>query len=116
LIDDWGSTSAAQSAGSAEASADKFFAALVSLNQSYSGDKQDALFDSSFHFIGHGRGAVVNSEVIQRLGTFYPHAQYAQMFPDLQMTTIDPHDFSQNGVISDKLRKSRVCQEGKENV
>lgn len=98
LIDDWSLSSSYFSTGFAEASADNFFAALVRLNQSYSGDQSNALFNSPFHFIGHGRGAVVNSEIIQRLGTFYPQDRYGEMFPDLQMTTIDPHDFAQNGI------------------
>jgi DNA/RNA endonuclease G (NUC1) len=104
LIDDWGLTSGYQSNGFAEASADNFFAALVSLNQSFSGDKQNALFDSPLHFIGHGRGAVVNSEVIQRLGTYFPHAGGVYrdadgkvLRGDLQMTTIDPYDYSTLG-------------------
>jgi hypothetical protein len=52
------------------------------------------LFNSSLHFIGFGRGSVVNSEIIQRLGTFFPETQerYANFFPDLHMTTIDPND------------------------
>jgi hypothetical protein len=68
---------------------------LVQLNKDYSGTNANTLFKSAFHFIGQGRGAVVNSEIIQRLGTFYPKAKNADLFPDLQMTTIDPHDFNQ---------------------
>jgi DNA/RNA endonuclease G (NUC1) len=54
------------------------------------------LFNSSLHFIGFGRGAVVNSEIIQRLGTFFPETQerYANFFPDVHMTTIDPNNNS----------------------
>jgi hypothetical protein len=97
FVDDWSDPSRYQSSGFAEESADKLFAALVNFNQAYSGEQQNALFNSPFHFIGHGRGAVVNSEVIQRLGTFFPRDKFATMFPDLQMTTIDPTDFDQNG-------------------
>jgi DNA/RNA endonuclease G (NUC1) len=97
FVDDWSDPSKYQSSGFAEESADKLFAALVNFNQAYSGELLNALFNSPFHFIGHGRGAVVNSEVIQRLGTFFPRDKFATMFPDLQMTTIDPTDFEQNG-------------------
>ncbi len=103
LIDNWSVNSDAESSGFAEAAADNFFAALVSLNQSYTGNIKDALLESPLHFIGHGRGAVVNSEVIQRLGTYFPHAGGVYRDPDtkkvlrgdLQMTTIDVHDFAQ---------------------
>jgi DNA/RNA endonuclease G (NUC1)/PKD repeat protein len=100
LIDDWGFASEQVSNGFAEASADNFFAALTSLNQSFTGSKKDALFNSPLHFIGHGRGAVVNSEVIQRLGTYFPHAGGIERDADgkvtkgdLQMTTIDAYDY-----------------------
>jgi large repetitive protein len=35
---------------------------------------QGDLFNSPLHFIGHSRGAVVESEIIQRLGTYFPNA------------------------------------------
>ncbi|MEM9120625.1 MAG: hypothetical protein AAGD09_22495 [Cyanobacteria bacterium P01_F01_bin.56] len=45
---------------------------------------------------------MVNSEIIQRLGTYYPNAggvvrdENGQVIAgDLHMTTIDPHDFDQ---------------------
>jgi hypothetical protein len=44
---------------------------------------------SPLHFIAHSRGAVVNSEVIQRLGTYFPQVN------SIDMTTLDPHDFNQ---------------------
>jgi hypothetical protein len=101
LIDDWGLSSTVQNGGFAEASADNFFAALVNLNQSYSGIYKDAIFNSPLHFIGHGRGAVVNSEVIQRLGIYFPNAGGIERDVtgkvtkgDLQMTTLDPEDFA----------------------
>jgi len=40
---------------------------------------------NQLHFIGHSRGAVVNSEVIQRLKDILPND------PKIQMTTLDPH-------------------------
>ena len=108
LIADWSQDSVAENynSGFAEGAADSLFASLVEENSIFEGVNKDALFDSPFHFIGMGRGTVVNSEIIQRLGTFYPkpvepdnfedpNYQNRNLFPDLQMTTIDPNDFSQ---------------------
>lgn len=99
LIADWSQDSTADkfNSGFAEAAADSLFASLVSLNSSYGTTEElvNALFNSPLHFIGFGRGAVVNSEIIQRLGTFFPKDKYPDMFPDLQMTTVDPNDFQQ---------------------
>ncbi|MBW4496375.1 MAG: DNA/RNA non-specific endonuclease [Oscillatoria princeps RMCB-10] len=102
LVADWSQDSTADklNSGFSEAAADALFAALVGLNQSYgqtddSQNQKDALFNSPMHFIGFGRGAVVNSEIIQRLGTFFPKDTHPGMFPDLQMTTVDPNDFEQ---------------------
>ncbi|MGB6015803.1 MAG: DNA/RNA non-specific endonuclease, partial [Nodosilinea sp.] len=96
-------------AGFTEAAADAFFAAIVALDRvlmdivdGQSRPSQGALLDSPLHFIGFSRGAVVNSEIIQRLGTYFPNAggvvrdaQGQVIKGDLQMTTIDPHDFDQ---------------------
>jgi hypothetical protein len=83
--------------GFSEAYADELFTSLVKVDQvlasSAVGDSgigdgtgkiydskgklirnQGELFDSTLHFIGFGRGAVVNTEIVQRLGTFYPLA------------------------------------------
>ena len=64
------------------------------------------MFQSPFHFIGHSRGAVVNSEIIQRLGTYYP------TIPDIQMTTLDPHDQEQPSlridIIKEKLEQIKT--------
>lgn len=111
LIADWSQDSVAQNynSGFAEGAADSLFASLVTENSLFEGVEEDALFDSPFHFIGMGRGAVVNSEIIQRLGTFYPkpvepnnpqdpNYLNRNLFPDLQMTTIDPHDFNQSNL------------------
>src|SRR5205814_1609417 len=59
---------------------------LVQENQEVGGNR---LFNSPLHFIGHSFGTVVNSEIIQRLGTYFPS------IADIQMTTLDPHDFNQ---------------------
>lgn len=79
--------------GFAEAAADTLFASLVSLNQKIG---NDALFKSPTHFIGIGQGAVINSEIIQRMGTFFPNIWgNGTNQIDLQMTSVDPHDFTQ---------------------
>jgi hypothetical protein len=53
--------------------------------------KQGDLFYSPLHFMGFRRGTVVNSEIVQRLATFFPQAGGTSMANrDLQMTTIDP--------------------------
>ena len=49
-------------------------------------DKQveGKVFESPLHFIGHGRGAILNSEVIQRLG------YYSKVTGGIQYTALDP--------------------------
>ena len=99
LIGNWSADSTVENfnSGFSEAAADSMFAALVKLNQSYGVTdvtQKDALFNSSFHFIGFGRGAVVNNEIIQRLGTIFPRDKYDKMFPDLQMTMVDPYELN----------------------
>ncbi len=74
---------------------------------------QGAVFNSPLHFIGFSRGTVVNSKTIQRVGTFFLHAGGAinpdgtpvvddtgKPVRDLQMTTVDPHDFRQESLKS----------------
>jgi hypothetical protein len=56
------------------------------------------MFSSPFHFIGVGQGATINSEIIQRLGTVFPDVWGLGNPLDLQMTTIDPHDFPQQSL------------------
>ena len=50
------------------------------------------MFDSPLHFIGHSRGTVVNSEIIQRLGWYRPDVT------GIHMTALDPHDFDQDSL------------------
>ncbi|MCC3410001.1 MAG: Ig domain-containing protein group 2 domain-containing protein, partial [Microcoleus sp. PH2017_10_PVI_O_A] len=103
--------------GFSEGAADAIFASLVQLDLALGGKvgeyennelkrlydsqgklirQQGDLFNSPLHFMGFSRGTVVNSEIVQRLGTFFPQAGGTSMANrDLQMTTIDPHDFYQ---------------------
>ena len=119
--------------GFAEAAADSMFAGIVKLDQSLGGSvgehdssgnltklydekgdlirNQGLLLNSDLHFIGFSRGTVVNSEIIQRLGTYFPHAGGVErdasgkvIKGDLQMTTIDPHDFDQPNLNKESLK------------
>ena len=111
LITDWTEDSKDNlyNSGTAEAVADSVFASLLEFDDDYfggefsnSGNIYDdrgnliytpgSLLNSPFHFISFGAGAVVNTEIIQRIGTAFPktETQFANTFPDLQMTTIDP--------------------------
>jgi DNA/RNA endonuclease G (NUC1) len=97
-----------RNSGFAEADADAFYTALVKLDEIFGGSvsssytagkldrTQGALFNSPLHFIGFDRGNIVNSEVVQRLGTFYPLAGGKDAATrDLQMTSISlPGDTS----------------------
>ena len=124
LLTDWSgdNQSSIPDSGFTEGAADVIFTSLVELDQQLGGggtvenidgsvvNKQGAVFNSPLHFIGFSRGTVVNSEMIQRIGTHFPHAggplnsdgtpqldSEGQEVRDLQMTTIDPHDFEQPG-------------------
>lgn len=116
LISDWTEDSKIDlyNSGTAEAVADSVFASLVKLDSQLGGqfssntasiyDNQGNLIyepgsflNSPFHFISFGAGAVVNTEIIQRIGTAFPKVdensqptQFEDTFPDLQMTTINP--------------------------
>jgi hypothetical protein len=97
LVSDWMRESDIADEGFAEAAGDAIFASLVKLNNELGG----AIFgrrtdgvqsthpqQSPIHFISHSRGTVVNSEIIQRLGSYVPSV-------GVRMTTLDPHDFNQ---------------------
>jgi hypothetical protein len=75
--------------GWSEAAGDALLAALVRLTGNVT-----ALDDYAWHFIGHSRGAVVNSETIERLAAYGVAVD--------QMTMLDPHDFDQSGVPFDE--------------
>src|SRR4028118_1752613 len=79
--------------GFTEAAADASFASLVALNQSL----ENTLFNSPMHFMGFGQGTAIDTEIVQRLGTYFPLAGgTSHVNRDLQMTTIDPDDFEQD--------------------
>jgi hypothetical protein len=88
LLSDWYRESDFTDSGYAEAAADAIFASIMDLDVKTSGN----LLKSPLQFIGHGRGAVVNSEMIQRLGT------YRSDVKNIQMTTLDPHDYNQRSM------------------
>ncbi len=113
LLSDWSDESNIPDSGFSEAAADSLFASLVQLDQWFGGEvgdeqgriydeqgklirTQGAIFNSPLHFIGFSRGTVVNSEIVQRVGTYFPDAGGTdETNRDLQMTTLDPHDFNQ---------------------
>ncbi len=105
IVMDWLRESDISDTGFAEAAADAFFASLAHLDRQTS----NKLLDGPMHFIGHERGAVVNSEIVQRIGHVYTDSA-----PRIHMTTLDPHDQAQgslaiNGpsVISNYLSTAR---------
>lgn len=81
IVFDWAADSNESGAGFSEAAAEALFAGLISWSQS-----PGPLVDlDRLHLIGHSRGAVVNSEVAERL--------IAAGFPaPEQVTSLDPHD------------------------
>ncbi|MCA9184291.1 MAG: Ig-like domain-containing protein, partial [Planctomycetales bacterium] len=88
LVSDWNKESDISDSGFSEAAADAMFASLADLNRR----SGSALFGANLHFIGHSRGTVVNSEIIQRIGRWYPDVN------GIHMTTLDPHDFKQDSL------------------
>lgn len=96
LVADWATDSAISDSGFSEAAADAMFASLVALNDGlfrFSEDIVDPILRSPLHFIGFGRGASVNAEIVQRLGTFF-----RSITTDIHVTTLDPHDFDQDSL------------------
>ena len=87
LIFDWATESDKKENGWLEAAADSLFAALQTPPS-----QLNALSSSSFlsashnlHFIGHSRGAVLNSRVCNRIGWWFPELKVDHV------TTLDPH-------------------------
>ncbi|MFN4173125.1 MAG: hypothetical protein ACK4GW_15350, partial [Pseudorhodobacter sp.] len=85
ILMDWSHESSINDSGFAEAAADGMFAALAALHIQ-TGEK---VFGADMHFIGHGRGAVVNSEIVQRM---FHHFPITKGTPDIHFTTLDPVD------------------------
>ncbi len=131
LIDNWGDVGTIDNAGWAEDAADRTFASLVQLDQLLGGGvgdptdatriydnkgnlirTQGAIFNSRLHFIGDGRGTVVDTEIVQRLGTYFPGAGGQVLYSngvkvdnnrrDLQVTTLDRY----TGTIADPAVKT----------
>ncbi len=95
LIFNWAAESdqsnVAGTQGTAEGAADALYAALRDPLDT-SGNRLSNVLTRGLHFIGHSRGASVNSDVIERLGA-------AGVTPaSLQVTTLDPHPV--NGTLS----------------
>ncbi|MDO8508554.1 MAG: DNRLRE domain-containing protein [Nanoarchaeota archaeon] len=68
-----------------EAAADNLFASLLIRPNGWVGD---SIIHKPLHFIGHSRGAVLNSLVVKRLGYYF-----SKIIVD-QVTTLDPHPSS----------------------
>jgi hypothetical protein len=118
LLYDWASDSGEFSDGWLEAAADNLFASLVQENGNLGGDLAGRFVDVAcgrpldlldqsrrssspsagegsdvcrqfeFHFIGHSRGAMLNSLVTERLGHYFPTVSVAHV------TSLDPHPAS----------------------
>ncbi|MCB2039654.1 MAG: hypothetical protein KDH48_02045, partial [Rhodoferax sp.] len=87
LVSDWHVESDISDSGFSEAAADAMYASLIDLDKEVGG-----ILSSPLHFIGHSRGTVVNSEIIQRLGA------NDKVTSGIHMTTLDPHDFDQKSL------------------
>ncbi|MBU8934907.1 MAG: FG-GAP repeat protein [candidate division Zixibacteria bacterium] len=90
IVFDWMEESDRPFFGLAEAAADVLFACLIDGVDNFLTEPYWSL--EQLHFIGHSRGAVINSEVIQRLG-YYQNKGELPVFvdEDIHMTTLDPH-------------------------
>ena len=96
LVADWAKDSAISDSGFAEAAADAMFASLMTLNEGlfpFNDQIIDPVLGSPLHFIGFGRGASVNTEILQRLGVYF-----GSTTADVHVTTLDPHDFDQDSL------------------
>jgi hypothetical protein len=84
VLFDWAPESNEFSSGWAEAAGDALFNLLVRLGLV---DPSTQAANPDLHFIGHGFGAVVTSEAVERLAAYG--------VPVDQVTFLDPHDFDQ---------------------
>jgi DNA/RNA endonuclease G (NUC1) len=113
LLADWvGNTNFANfdNSGFSEAAADSLYASLVELDLQHGGEvgnggiydgdgnlnrERGAVLKSPLHFVGFSRGAVVNTEIVQRLGKFFPEiGATGDASNDLQVTTIDAYQYN----------------------
>ncbi len=99
LIYDWADDSALFQDGWLEAAADNLFASLQIPNDNLGGQINGRSFTDAacatpacdeldFHFIGHSRGAVLNSLVTERFDAYLPNRTIDQV------TSLDPHPAS----------------------
>jgi hypothetical protein len=84
IMFDWSEGSQHLSPGWAEAAGDALFGMVAGLGLV---DPQFGIAETSLHFIGHGTGAVVTSEAVERLAYYN--------VPVDHVTYLDPHDFDQ---------------------
>jgi hypothetical protein len=81
IVFDWAADSNESGSGFSEAAAETLFAGLVAWSQ----ESPPLVNLSALHLIGHSRGAIVNSEVAERLiAAGFP--------PPEQVTSLDPND------------------------
>lgn len=104
LIMDWGSDSMDISTrGYSEAAADAFVAALIQHQKIHPGFN----FLKKLHFIGHSRGCVVSSEMIERIVNFKQNPQTVKGLPsfgeNISVTYLDPHPLFGWEVDADKV-------------
>lgn len=94
ILFDWSDEALEFGNGSTEAAADALFAALIA------GNGKD-LFDlTNLHFIGHGRGCIVNSLTVERIyHSFIPKVYGEQVVKEVsisQVTNLGPFDAGHN--------------------
>jgi Ca2+-binding RTX toxin-like protein/protocatechuate 3,4-dioxygenase beta subunit len=87
LLYDWANSSSHVSSGWAEAAGDALFGMLAQLGMV----NPQAGTGVDLHFIGHGSGAVVTSEAVERLATYNIAVDH--------LTYLDPHDFDEGQVV-----------------
>jgi hypothetical protein len=97
LLIDWAShgESVIPDSGFSEGAADAVVADLAKLDKDLE-NLEKKLFSSPMHFIGHSRGTIVTSEMVQRMGTYFGDKVGTGSNNDLHLTYLDAHDFKQN--------------------
>lgn len=97
LLYDWSAESDIFEDGWLDAAADHLFASLLQSNENLLDDFAGTSFrdiacndplactELNFHFIGHSRGAVLNSQVASRFAQYFPQSTIEQV------TALDPH-------------------------